>query len=290
MRKIHMKVTCFLENIFQGAESVGIAPDKALMELKASGLDLIYAGGWILKNGMQDVLKAMMDAAGVGLEGMFWFYDFGNHPEDTSYRALIDATAELGGTNVLLVPGMTSVSKEQKAGVMAAEEKNRKHLLENMVIVLRNAVAYGATKGVAVSMEDFDGMEAPYCTAKGLQYFMEAVPGLQCSFDTGNFIMYHEDELSAFELFRDRLCTVHLKDRAKVAQFPDDQFKICADGSKVYTPAVGSGYIRMAEILEQLKLQQYSGNVIVELFDHSPSHMLDSLKQSVQWVKKQIAL
>lgn len=48
---------------------------------------------------------------------------------------------------------------------------------------------------IAVSMEDFDGLEAPYCTIAGLNDFLTDVPGLACSFDTGNFIMYQENEL-----------------------------------------------------------------------------------------------
>jgi sugar phosphate isomerase/epimerase len=70
---------------------------------------------------------------------------------------------------------------------------------------------------IAVSMEDFDGLEAPYCTIAGLNDFLTDVPGLACSFDTGNFIMYQENELEAFQLFRDKICTVHLKDRRKVS-------------------------------------------------------------------------
>jgi hypothetical protein len=30
------------------------------------------------------------------------------------------------------------------------------------------------------------------------------------------------DELEAFQLFRDKICTVHLKDRRKEAKYPDD--------------------------------------------------------------------
>lgn len=273
-----MKIACFYDNVLQGARAAGISPEQALRELAACGLELVYVGGWHLESNAFHTLKERMAASGLGLEGMFAVCDFASDPADQSYCKLIDVTKELGGTNVLLIPGM----------IPASQEQDRQQLLDNMTAGLKKAVAYGKEKGIAVSMEDFDGMDAPYCTVAGLRYFMDAVSGLQCSFDTGNFVMYDEDELEAFEHFRDRLCTVHLKDRARAPQFADDAFKLCAGGQRAYTPIVGSGYIHMAEILQKLKQQNYPGNVIVELFDHSLEHMLESLKRSIQWVKTQI--
>ncbi len=63
--------------------------------------------------------------------------------------------------------------------------------------------------GVAVSIEDFDGLTAPYCRVSGVAEFLENVPGLKLSFDTGNFVMFHDDELKAFEIFKEKICTVH---------------------------------------------------------------------------------
>ena len=68
-------------------------------------------------------------------------------------------------------------------------------LVRNMKIAMSHAVLYGQELGITVSMEDFDGLEAPYCTIAGLDEFLRDVPGLACSFDTGNFIMYQENEL-----------------------------------------------------------------------------------------------
>ena len=96
--------------------------------------------------------------------------------------------------------------------------------------------------------------------------------------------MYQENELEAFQLFRDKICTVHLKDRRKEAKYPDDKAKICADGSLSYAAETGRGYIHIKEILDLLKEQNYPGNVIVELYDYSPEHMLEGISESVSWV------
>lgn len=104
----------------------------------------------------------------------------------------------------MLLPGIIQIG---------SGEKDKK--LARMVEGLRRAVKYEKEKGIDVALEDFDGIEAPYCTIAGMEYFMNEVPGLKCAFDTGNFVMYEEDEIEAFEKLKDRICTLHLKDRSK---------------------------------------------------------------------------
>ena len=70
----------------------------------------------------------------------------------------------------------------------------------------------------------------------------------------------------------------------EVPSYPDDMAKICADGSPSYAAETGFGYIHIKEILDLLKEQKYPGNVIVELYDYSPEHMLEGIGESVSWV------
>ena len=112
--------------------------------------------------------------------------------------------------------------------------------------------------------------------------------GLGCAFDTGNFAAFNEDELEAFELFADRIRTVHMKDRSRTRRHPGDTPFVCADGKPVYACTTGSGYIRIAEILKRLKERNYGGNVIVELYACDPRFVLEDAAASVRWVKEQI--
>ena len=270
-----MKIAAFYENILTGAKQNGISLETAVRNLMKEGLELLYISGFSYDDHPEEI-RSLMASTGIGVEGLYMFYDFPMHPEDTGYELLIDSACELGAGNVLLIPGM-----------IPANDPEKDIKFENSVQALRRAVAYGQQKGIAVSMEDFDGLDAPYCTIDGLNSYMQAVPGLTCSFDTGNFVLYHEDELQAFALFKDRICTVHLKDRSENGNYADDTCKVCADGSPVYAAVVGEGYIQSKEILQQLKEMDYSGNVIVELYDYSPEHMLSGIADSVNWVKKQ---
>ncbi len=273
-----MKIAVFYENAAEGADACGIPVRDALAGLQQAGMELLYLSIYSMREKEEEILP-LTGSLGLGIEGLYGFYDLGHCPEDESWREMIDAAKRVGAANVLIVPGM----------IPAGEEAERETLIRNMKNALSRAVNYGREAGVAVSMEDFDGLEAPFCTIAGLADFLNDVPGLKCSFDTGNFVMYHDDELEAFHLFRDRLCTVHLKDRRTEARFPDDRAKACADGSLCYPAATGSGYIRMKEILDLLKEQQYPGNVIIELFDYSPQHMLEGLRESVSWTMGQVS-
>ena len=272
-----MKIAAFFENIAVGASAKNISLRDAITDLKQQGMELLYLSIFTLRE-KEEQIVSLVNELDLGVEGVYGFYDFAHDPEDGSWKEIIDAAKRLGGANVLIIPGM-----------IPAEEQSRKDILiSNMKSAMTRAVRCGQELGIAVSMEDFDGLEAPFCTIAGLDGFMKDVPGLACSFDTGNFIMYQENELEAFRVFRDNLCTVHLKDRRKEARYADDQAKICADGSPTYAAETGKGYMQIKEILDLLKEQKYPGNVIVELFDYSPEHMLAGISESVRWVADEL--
>lgn len=271
-----MKIAAFYENIVEGARAKGLSVREAIEGLMKDGLELLYLAGYSYTEDPEG-FRRLLDETGVGVEGVYMFYDFIGKPDDTSYEELIDFTAQLGGTNVLLLPGVLPPGTEDYDNKLAL-------LAEG----LRRAAAYGKKKGIAVSLEDFDGLQAPYNTIDSLDYFMQAVPDLTCAFDTGNFIMYGDDELEAFERFKGRLCTMHLKDRARSPRFPGCQPKICADGSAVYPEITGWGYIRIEEILNRLKAMNYPGNVIAELYDYDSDHMLEGISESVKWLAPRV--
>ena len=210
------------------------------------------------------------------IEGLYDFFDFLHHPEDTGYERLVDSAVRAGAKNVMVIIGM-----------LPPEEANQRDaLFANAKQVLTRAVAYSNARGVAFSMEDFDNLNSPVCTIEGLNWFLTEVEGLQCSFDTGNFVLYHQDELEAFELMKDKICTLHLKDRGPVQHFPEDLARICADGEALYSAPLGQGIIRIREILRRLIEMNYPGNVIAELFDYADS--LSGIAQSITWLRKTI--
>ena len=274
-----MHVAAFFENIAVGAQAEGITIKEALQRMMDAGMEKLYIMPQSIERCGGEEFVALLKELKLPLEGMHCFFDFSHHPEDESWRDFIDTAARLGAPKVLIVPGFIPKDEEDK----------RDEMLENMKGVLIKAVAYGKEKGVAVSMEDFDGLMAPFCTVDGLDWFMQNVEGLQCSFDTGNFVMYHEDEVEAFKRFRDKICTMHIKDRGLTKRHEKDWYTTCVDGVTYYPTPVGSGFIKIAEIIGMLKEQGYDGGLIAEIYGCEGQYMLESIAQSIRWLHSQIA-
>ncbi len=269
-----MKIAVFYENIYDAVQADGLKMYETLARLSEAGMELLYLTPDSWKRD-RNVISGAMEKLGLEIEGMFGFCDFPGNPDPQRCREMIDLAAEAGAGNFLIIPGLYSTGNTQRD-------------LDHMVQGARYAVEYGREKNLPVLMEDYDGISAPYNSIAGLQYFMQSVEGLGCAFDTGNFAIFHEDELEAFDLFADKIRTVHLKDRTRERRHDGDTPFCCADGKPVYACRIGSGYIRIAEILRRLKNRGYSGNVIAELYACDPEYILEDAVQSNAWIKEQL--
>ena len=268
-----MKIAVFYENIYDGVRAAGAELEKTLADFRAEGMELLYLSpeSWVRD---RETLAPMLKKLDIGIEGMHGWCDFPGDPETLRYREMIDLAVEAGAGNLLIVPGM--LHTDDTAGAVDA-----------IVQGMRKAVLYGREKGLPVLMEDFDGLLSPYNSIFGLRYFMEAVDGLGCAFDTGNFVIFHEDELKAFDLFADRIVTVHLKDRSPGPAHPNGYANLCADQKPAWACAIGSGSIRIGEILKRLQRRNYAGNVIVELYGDDPRYTLEDVFRSLRWLRQQ---
>ena len=267
-----MNISVFYENLYDGAKATGLQIEDMLRRLRDAGMDSIYlnAESWERD---REMLRVSLKKLNLRVGGMHAFCDFPSDPETMRYREIIDLAAESRADNLLLIPGMLSGGNTHR---------DLDHMLEGM----KRAAEYGHSVGMPILMEDFDGLLSPYNCIAGLKFFLDSVEGLGCAFDTGNFAAFHEDELAAFEIFANQIQTVHLKDRSEMPQHDGNSPFICADGKKVYACAVGSGSIRIAEILHRLRERNYQGNLIVELYACDPRYFMEDAMNSLQWLQE----
>ena len=269
-----MTIAVFYENIYDGVKATGQDMESVLARLKDAGMDMLYISADSWRRDRKD-LKRQMENVGLTMEGMHAFCDFPKAPDTEAYKELIDLAVDSGANNFLIVPGFLSTGNSIRD-------------LESITQGVRKAVEYGQTVGMPVLMEDFDGLTAPYNCMAGLKYFLDAVPGLGCAFDTGNFVMFHENVLAAFDLFADKIQTLHLKDRTGARRHENDTPLTCADGAQTFACAPGSGGVPIEEILNRLKARHYPGNVIAELYCCDPREVLNDIEWSVRWLKSRI--
>ena len=265
-----MKIAVFYENIRDGVAETGADMRDTLKKLRGAGMELLYVSADSWKRDGK-ALSPILRETEMGIEGMHAFVDFPKGATEEDAKAAVNLALEAGAGNLLIVPGFLSTGNSVRD-------------IERIREGIRYTVSYGKEKGLPVLMEDFDGLSAPYNCMAGLQYFIDGTPGLGCAFDTGNFITFREDELAAFDLFADKIRTVHVKDRALSPRHERDTAYTCADGTRLYCVSTGTGIIRIPEILNRLKTRGYPGNVIVELYCCDARYVLDDILSSVRFL------
>lgn len=256
-----MKISAFYENIRTGADHDGISMAEAVSALREAGLEGVYVG-YDSTRRYADELADVMQQTGVEITGLHAWINFDRF-RGAAFK-VIDQAARLGTDHVLIVPTTEGISDAP--------------IYEG----LQATVDYGDQKGVRVYLEDLDLDSSTLCTMGGVCMLLRRIPRLLCCFDTGNLIMFHEDETEGFKRGGSRVRALHLKDRAHSPLHPEDVGKRTMDGEYCYPAPVGMGYIKMAELLSM------AGDMpaVVELYDYSPAHMLEGIRSSIEWVRR----
>lgn len=142
---------------------------------------------------------------------------------------------------------------------------------------LRLLVAEAEQHQVTVTLEDFDGAREPYARCAQLRWFMEQVPGLRFTLDTGNFAFSDEDVLAAQTLLASWVAHVHCKDRGEESGMTERQH--CRGLAPV---AVGDGYLPVDEVVRCLKAGGYQGFLAIEHF--GARDQLGAIRRSARYL------
>lgn len=172
----------------------------------------------------------------------------------------------MGASKIMAIPGFYSDKcKDQKE-------------LEKMHEGMRILSSIASENGLMLTIEDYDNALSPIATMEGMNSFLEAVPELKVTLDTGNFIFSGEDILAAQDLFIKKITHVHLKDRLWSSSGEGDILE-STDGRRMYPCAVLDGDIPIDTVLQKLCENGYSGYVMTEFFG-SMSYA-DNIEKSV---------
>ena len=270
-----MKPAIFLDHLRDAAKQEQCELDDVLFfahELGYEGAEVTFA-----PESDPHILAAQLKHAGLFASTLCVRTDFANHPDDLflAMTALEHCTV-LGAKRFLTIPGMIDPDDPDHA------QQQRENIVQGLLALC----ALAKERGITVVMEDFDSAVSPYRDMNGVRYFVDRVPDLQVAFDTGNFAFCDEDELEAFELLKDRIAHVHLKDRALAPGSPDERPLVTLGGRKLYASPFGSGIIRSEEILRRLREMHYDGVVTVE--HYGAPNQKEYMKKSMQWLSTRL--
>ncbi len=271
-----MKLSVCYNHILLASEQTGLSLSEVLKQVRSMGIQSIGCSYEELAPFTIE-MKLLLKASGLNISCIYKHFDFGYEETGEAGYELIDLAEHMGAKFVLVIPGFLKEEPGEK----------REQAIMRMVEALRLMCDYAKDKGITVTLEDYDNTCAPYTTATEILWFMEQVPGLKHTFDTGNYRYLGEDEIEAFELLKDYIVYVHVKDRS-TAMKGEELAKIAADGTALFSTPVGAGIIKIKEILEKLEAMGYEGILNIEHFD--ASNQLEYIEQSTRWLLENISI
>ena len=269
-----MKISVFYEHILEAAQQ----SSKSILEicqLAASygitGVEIENIRLLEIDNTALSVLKQ----ADLEISCIYGFFDFSHNSNIKDGLQMVDLAKNVNSRKIMVIPGF--VKGIERIPFIYQRKK------EKMISALNIISAYANENGVMLVLEDFDDKIAPYSDAKGLKYFLDRVEGIKCAFDTGNFLYSEEDSCQVLPLFLSKIGHVHCKDRT----FIKKEGEICKKtikGREMYSCAVGSGCIKMKDIVEQIIQSGYDDYFAIEHF--GSLCQLKDMKESAKWLQE----
>ena len=159
---------------------------------------------------------------------------------------------------LMIVPYL--LPTELKRAERMGKEQLRKILVERFSL----AVPEGKQRGLTVCFETTPHDEFALSSAEDCRAVLEQVPGLGLVFDTANMLPAGEDPLSYYELLKDQIVHVHLKDVALTKSSRTMWGEFTADGEKMNCCLWGEGVVPIDEIVERMIRDGYRGRFAIE--------------------------
>ncbi|MBQ5332788.1 MAG: sugar phosphate isomerase/epimerase [Oscillospiraceae bacterium] len=270
------RLNIFLEHIYEGAAQQDISLEKMLCFAHKAG----YGGLECDLSRLSDrsETKKLFDCCGLSVSSVYNFFDFGHEAFEISKDKIfahLETAAFFGAQTVLAVAGFIHNGDNFDAV--------RGRMAEALSFMCETAEKYGIT----VTLEDFDDTAAPFSDSDGLLWFMENVPKLRFTFDTGNFAYSLENAEDAYLKLRRYVHHVHLKDRSwdsLRADSDNTNGKADLSGKIMYPCEAGGGFIGIERIVKKLISDGYKGSFSVEHF--GAADQLGYMRRSAENIRK----
>ena len=266
-------VSVFYDHILQAAEQTGKPLKELLNGARGAGIEAVEINMTYLYS--HEETYDLLREAGLHISCIYEFYEMDHKDEKEKAKMHIDTAFKARAEKILVVPGFFSNEEAEALRKCVPEYHCTAALLSKNEKAMRIAeglddiVSLGTDAGIAVTVEDFDDTKSPLCCENGVCWFLEQIPLLKMTFDTGNFIIHGEDVLEAWELLKERVVHVHCKDRGE------------------QSVAVGDGYLPMSKVLDNIVQTGYKGYLAIEHFDAANQEAC--MKKSAAFLRSRIA-
>lgn len=117
---------------------------------------------------------------------------------------------------------------------------------------------YVSGLGITPTIEDYSFKTTAYGRLEDIKLLLDTNPKLMFTYDSGNFVLAGNDELTGAQLFSDRTVYVHMKDLS----YDEERVEFVRDGVAYDSVAIGSGFLRIKKALDILKNGRFTEGVV----------------------------
>lgn len=243
-----MRLAIYYAHLIEAARESGKPMADICAEARAAGIEAVD----LMHEELTD--KSLPDYASFGfaLSGVPVWFDFARKPFGKDDLAFLEDLKRGGATRCLLLPAQFAPGDDREA-------------LMGQILDGTAAVAEACqAAGIAPTLEPFGSSDVPFHTVAELRRFLDAIPSLGITIDTGNFYWSDTDLLEAYAALKDRVNYVHAKDYGPMA-FNGEAKNVSDAGVAFYGCPIGAGRIPVAKVFRELVRDGYDGTIVMEL-------------------------
>ena len=265
-----MFISVFYHHVLIASEQTGKSIPEILGLIKDGGISGVEMDLYNFSDSIDHL--ALIRSAGFSPVCVNAHYSMETDFDETQAQAHIDAAISCGAKIILVVPGYLSEAEGESLGRVIHSKDETYAFLDacptavKIAESLRKITQMAAEKGITVTVEDFDNTASPLSGLYSLMWYLDKVPDLKCTFDTGNFITYNDDPFDAWNQLKDRVVHIHCKDRS------DKPI------------AVGDGILPLTELLLMITDSGYDGALAIE--HYGAVNQLECMQHSAAFLSK----
>jgi inosose dehydratase len=196
-------------------------------------------------------------ASGMGIASFVATTDFITAKGETlneniaKVKAYIDECSALGIDKIMLAPMVKVADSAEEFAAMR----------EMMVAGYGAMSEYAEGSGVTVTIENQSVPQRADSYIDDCKYIIDRCPKLGFVLDAGNFYCVGDDVLRAYDVFRDRIVHVHIKDWE---HYPYGRI-IRQNLPPIRSSEMGHGVVPLDTLLSRLKADGYEGSLLLEI-------------------------
>lgn len=229
----------------------------------------------------EKTVKHVLDRNNLKVSSYIYMAPFAAMDEDGLSDRIKEAKKAVDSAVFLETKVLMLVPQAQEETENYSSEKIREQLIRHWIPVTE----YAQTRGIHTVVEDTPDLRLHLCKMQELQEILNAVPGREMVYDSGNMLLVGEDPVDYYESFTDRIAHIHLKDMQN-AKEQDPLADTAWNGKKMKGAPTGTGMVHLKDLLKHIKFHGYSRYLSVEFINDSEGDYRQSLIRSKEYLEE----